>query len=181
MILSLMGISGVCSLGVGVVNQVTAEPIRVANEQKVEVALQSVLPEFERLELKQIENAGISLDLYTAYSSDKVVGYAARSGSNSGYAGLVELIMGVAPDGELLGVEVTKQNETPGLGAKITEEDNILISAIKGKNLNEYELVVAKDGGNVDALTGSTITSRAYLEAVELGFEVLKKNVMGDE
>ena len=90
----------------------------------------------------------------------------------------IELIMGVSPSGELLNVKVVKQSETPGLGAKILDDSNILISSIKGKDLNSFELVVAKDGGEVDALTGSTITSRAYLEAVERGFEVLKSNVI---
>lgn len=178
MILSLVGITCICSLGVGVVNQVTAEPIREANERAVEIALQSVLPAFDKLESAQVEDGGVTLDLYTAYASSEVVGYAAKSSSMSGYSGLIELIVGVAPDGELLGVEVTKQGETPGLGANIMDKDNILINGIRGKNLNEFDLVVTKDGGQVDALTGSTITSRAYLEAVEHGFEVLKKNLM---
>ncbi|MFR9651588.1 MAG: RnfABCDGE type electron transport complex subunit G [Rikenellaceae bacterium] len=181
MVLSLVGITFICSVCVAVVNQVTAEPIREANARAVEAALQAVLPEFDKLDTTQVEDGGFILDLYTAYNSDRVVGYAAKSGSMSGYAGLIELIVGIAPDGELLGVKVTKQSETPGLGAKIMNDDNAIIESIRGQNLNEFDLVCGADNGPVDALTGSTITTRAYLEAVEHGFEVLKKNVMKDE
>ncbi len=178
MVLSLVGITFICSVSVAVVNQVTIDPIKEANEKAVESALQAVLPSFDKLENKQVEEGGFMLDIYTAYSGDEVVGYAAKTSSLSGYAGLIELIMGVSPSGELLNIQVVKQSETPGLGAKILDEDNNLITSLKGEDLNTYDLRVAKDGGEVDALTGSTITSRAYLEAVKLGFEVLKSNIM---
>ena len=70
----------------------------------------------------------------------------------------------VTPDGEVINVNVLKQAETPGLGTKMADEGNVLLASVKGQKLEEKKLVngklaVAKDGGDVDALTAATISS----------------------
>ena len=70
------------------------------------------------------------------------------------------------PDGEIYNVNVLEQAETPGLGTKKCDEGNPLLSSIKNKNANELRFRVKKDGGELDALTAATISSRAYYDAV---------------
>ena len=63
---------------------------------------------------------------------------------------------------------------TPGLGAKMVEEGNPLLTSIKGKKAAKTNLAVKKDGGDIDALTAATISSRAYAEAVSRAYAVFK-------
>ena len=67
-----------------------------------------------------------------------------------------------------------KQAETPGLGAKMVEEGNPLLTSIKGKKAAKTNIAVKKDGGDIDALTAATISSRAYAEAVSRAYAVFK-------
>ena len=66
----------------------------------------------------------------------------------------------------MLNVNVLEQNETPGLGTKMADEGNPLFASFEGRNPGEMKLAVKKDGGDVDALTAATISSRAYVDAI---------------
>jgi electron transport complex protein RnfG len=86
----------------------------------------------------------------------------------SGYSGTIELLIAVAANGQLIGVKVLKQNETPGLGDKIVTEPNWLARFI-GKSLNEPTesgWALKKDNGQFDQIAGATITSRATVDAI---------------
>jgi electron transport complex protein RnfG len=73
--------------------------------------------------------------------------------------------------GKILNVNVLSQAETPGLGTKMAEPENVLLKSVRGKNPAEINLAVKKDGGDVDALTAATISSRAYVDAVARAYE----------
>ena len=108
-------------------------------------------------------------------SDNTVLGYAVEAPSitKSGYADRITLMVGfVEQDGEAIinGVEVLSQKETPGLGANMTKENNSLIRSIAKKNPASLKFSVTKEGGSFDALTGSTISSRAYANAVETAY-----------
>ena len=169
MVLMLFVIALVCSAAVAVVYDVTKEPIKRAQEQKVVDALRKVLPAFESVEEME-EREGV----YVATKGDEVVGYAIEGTSPNGFNGNVSLMVGYTAEGVIYNVEVLAQAETPGLGANMESEGNALIVSFKGKKAEDMTMTVGKDGGDVDALTAATISSRAYAEAVALTYEVFK-------
>ena len=88
--------------------------------------------------------------------------------------------MGVTPDGVVYNTSVLSHSETPGLGAKCTSDQKFM-AQWKGFDPSVKILSVKKDGGDVDAITASTITSRAYTEAVKNALEAVKSLVIPDE
>jgi electron transport complex protein RnfG len=83
-------------------------------------------------------------------------------------------MVGFKPDGTIQNIEVLEQKETPGLGTKMKDEK--FLSQFRDKNPSNFNLKVSKDGGEVDALTGATITSRAFGEAVQMAYNEFMKN-----
>jgi electron transport complex protein RnfG len=102
-----------------------------------------------------------------------------QSFTNNGFSGLITLMVGFLPDGTIQGIEVLQHAETPGLGSKMTEEGNVLTVSFEGKNPADLKMSVRKDGGDIDALTASTITSRAYTDAVDRAYRVFSNEVKG--
>ena len=74
-------------------------------------------------------------------------------------------MVGFNTNGDIVSISVLSHSETPGLGAKMTEPS--FVSQFEGKNPASFKLAVKKDGGDIDAITASTITSRAYADAVQ--------------
>jgi electron transport complex protein RnfG len=108
-------------------------------------------------------------------ANGEVVGYAVEAPSitRNGYADRIKLMVGfVENDGKTIinGIKVLKQSETPGLGANMTKEGNSLERSAVGKEPKSLAFAVSKEGGSFDALTGSTISSRAYANAVETAY-----------
>lgn len=92
-------------------------------------------------------------------------GTAIKVSDPNGFGGTLTVMVGVAPDGTILGYKVLETQETPGLGAKAQEWFQ---KGQKGDIIGKKagELMVTKDGGDVDAITASTITSRAFLRCI---------------
>ena len=174
MVLVLFCITLISSACVGLVNMITADPIAKAKEAAVKAALAQVLPEFDATEKSEHTADELSILAYKATKGGKVVGYAIETVTKNGFSGLVKLMVGFDTKGTILNVNVLEQSETPGLGAKMTEEGNPLLASIQGKEASKINLTVKKDGGDVDALTAATISSRAYAEAVARAYEVFK-------
>lgn len=174
MVLVLFCITLISSACVGLVNMITADPIARAKEAAVKAALAQVLPEFDATEKSEHTADELSILAYKATKGGKVVGYAIETVTKNGFSGLVKLMVGFDTKGTILNVNVLEQSETPGLGAKMTEEGNPLLASIQGKEASKINLTVKKDGGDVDALTAATISSRAYAEAVARAYEVFK-------
>ena len=100
-------------------------------------------------------------------AGEKGVAVKAVDPLNASFGGGLTIMVGIDPNGVVLGYSILETHETPGLGAKANEwfqKDQK--GDIIGRNLCEKELIVSKDGGDVDAITASTITSRAFLRAV---------------
>ena len=166
MVAVLFTITLIASAGVGAVNMITEEPIAAANAASTTAAVANVLPEFEQSQVSEQEIDGMSIKVYTAISGESVVGYAVESMTKSGFGGAIRMMVGFLPDGKIFNVNVLEQAETPGLGTKMCDEGNALISSIKDKDADELKFSVKKDGGELDALTAATISSRAYYDAV---------------
>jgi electron transport complex protein RnfG len=111
------------------------------------------------------------IKVYTATKGDDVVGYAVESMTKDGFGGVIRMMVGFTADGKINNVNVLEQAETPGLGTKMCDQDNALLSSIQGRNSWEVEFKVKKDGGELDALTAATISSRAYYNAVARAYQ----------
>lgn len=166
MVAVLFTITLIASAGVGAVNMITEEPIAAAKAQATTEAVANVLPAFEQNAVAEQEIDGMPIKVYTATNSDEVVGYAVESMTKSGFGGVIRMMVGFLPDGKIYNVNVLEQAETPGLGTKMCDEGNVLLSSIKDKDADELKFSVKKDGGELDALTAATISSRAYYDAV---------------
>ena len=107
---------------------------------------------------------------YTAKDGEAVVGYAIES-TVVGFGGPLSLMVGVTVDGVVYNTSVLSHSETPGLGAKCSTDAKFM-DQWRGFDPAVKKLSVKKDGGDVDAITASTITSRAYTLAVENALKV---------
>ncbi|MBO5881925.1 MAG: RnfABCDGE type electron transport complex subunit G [Alistipes sp.] len=184
MVLVLFTITAVSALLVGLVNNITKDVIaqtevQAKNEAKFKV-LNTTANEAVVLvdEVTKISDFEIVVSTVAAKEdNNRILGYAVEAPSitKSGYGGRIKLMVGFAEvEGvvTLCGVEVLSQNETPGLGANMTKEGNALEKSMLGKNPDELSFKVKKDdaNGSFDSLTGSTISSRAYANAVETAY-----------
>ena len=166
----LFGITLAASAGVGYVNLITEEPIAQAKAAATQAALSEVLPAFEgEPAAQELTIDELPITVYTATQGGSVAGYAVQTMTKAGFGGVVRLMVGFTPAGEVYNINVLEQSETPGLDTKMTEEGNPLIASIKGKQV-DGSLKVKKDGGEVDALTAATISSRAYVDAVNRAY-----------
>lgn len=166
MVAVLFTITLIASAGVGAVNMITEEPIAAAKAAATTAAVANVLPEFEQNQMAEQEIDGLPIKVYTATNGGEVVGYAVETMTKSGFGGAIHMMVGFLPEGKIYNVNVLEQAETPGLGTKMCDEGNALISSIKDKDATSLEFKVKKDGGELDALTAATISSRAYYDAV---------------
>lgn len=177
MVSVLAGICLVASACVGVVNMITAEPIETSKKAATESAVSAVLSGIDFDEITAADSLlkkdALSVIVYRAMKGGEVAAYAVKAPSltKDGFNGKVTLMVGYTLDGVVNNVAVVEQNETPGLGTKMTEADNPLYRSVVGKNTLEQRrrdvLKVNKDGGEVEALTAATISSRAYVNAME--------------
>lgn len=169
MILVLSVITLVAAAAVGGVYLLTKGPIEVAKAAKTSAAIAEVLPSFDNdpaaeAEVHQID--GVEVKVYPAKKGGQTVGYAIETFSNNGFGGTVKLMVGFDAEGKIKKISVLEQKETPGLGDKILPEKSDFSVQFEGSDPATMKLSVKKDGGDVDAITASTITSRAYTEAV---------------
>ena len=170
-----------CSAILGGAYVLTKVPFAAAAAEKTNKAIAQVLPHFTDVEYNEEGR------YYKATDGEAVVGYAIES-TTVGFGGPLSLIVGVTPDGVVYNTSVLSHAETPGLGAKCTS-DNKFMDQWRGFNPSVKKLSVTKDGGDVDAITASTITSRAYTLAVDnalkafsvISSEVEKSNEEGGQ
>ena len=174
MVAVLFTVTLIASAGVGAVNMITADAIAEANAAATTQAVANVLPAFENTEVSEQTIDDMPIKVYTATNSGEKVGYAVESMTKNGFGGVIRMMVGFAPDGQILNVNVLQQAETPGLGTKMADEDNALLNSIKDKKAWEIEFKVKKDGGELDALTAATISSRAYYDAVQRAYQAYR-------
>jgi electron transport complex protein RnfG len=125
----------------------------------------------DRIEVVEPELLGTdsSLPVYRARHKGRPVAAIIESVAPDGYSGSIRLLVGVTPEGRLLGVRVLRHQETPGLGDAIEERRSDWIRSFDGRSLSRPPATrwkVRKDGGDFDQLTGATVTPRAVVAAV---------------
>ena len=175
MTITLFVITMVAGLSLGYVNDLTVGPKAAARLAKKVNALKQVLPEFnnnpvDEVKLVKVEKAKDSIEIYTGKLDSIPIGTAVVGSSEKGYSGLVKVMVGFEPNGNIKNIVVLQQKETPGLGTKM--KDDKFIRQFRGKNPSEFNVMPTKDGGEVDALTGATITTRAFGEATQMAYDV---------
>ena len=172
MTLCLLAICLVCSALLAGVYALTAEPIAAAAAAKNEAAIKEVLPE-TAVNIEQertVDMDGVTYTYNLAYDEPGNTVGCAINVSALGFGGPISVKVGFDVDGIICNTKVLSQAETPGLGAKCTE--SAFSDQFKGFNPAEKKLAVKKDGGDVDAITASTITSRAYANALATASKV---------
>ena len=156
MVLSLGIITIVAAAALAGVYTLTEEPIAQAKAQKQKDAIGQVLPGIDfnnnpADEAIQVTVDGETVTLFPARKDGKLIGTAVESHDNNGFSGLITVMYGFNPEGDITGYAVMQHAETPGL-------------------------TVSKDGGDVDAITAATISSRAFLRALTLANQALHQS-----
>lgn len=182
MVLVLTGITVLAGAALGYMQKLTAEPIAKATAAKQEEAIKMVAPEFDNSPIAEKYEVtlkdGSVITLFPAKKGGEPVGAAVESFTKSGFGGIIKVMVGFNQDGSVRNYTVLQHAETPGLGSKMQEwfrmdkssaGDNY--QSILGKNPSTDGMKVSKDGGRVDAITAATISSRAFLDAVQRAYE----------
>ena len=154
-LLTLLLFGAAVAFLLGLVNRITADPIADHQAAKTRAAMKEVLPSNEYSQL--------------LYEGDPLVKTVYRAGNQgwvievtpSGFGGIVDMLVGVDSSGAVTGVSIIKMSETSGLGANAARES--FRSQYAGKSVS---VALRKQGGEIDALTGATVTSTAVTNGV---------------
>lgn len=166
--LILFGISAVCALLLGLVNLITVGPIQQAQQAKQERAMAEVLPA-QRYD--PVDYSGGPGSLVTAVYRAGDAGYVVQVGP-SGFGGVIDMMVGVDQDGNVTGISFVKMSETSGLGMNAQKDS--FKDQFSDPEHQTGSFSVTKDGGQIDALTGATITSRAVADGVNAALDAVK-------
>ena len=185
MVLTLFVVTALAAVALGFVYEFTKDPIAAARVAKRNSAIELVLPAFDNTPLDEVQKyftEGDTLYLYPGRKDGELVGTAIQTFSKKGFSGYIWLMVGLLPDGSINDIVVLEHKETPGLGDKMEQKKSLdkktgksWSTQFTGKHPDSFQLSVTKDGGDVDAITASTITSRAYCDAVARAFEAYRK------
>ncbi len=152
----------------------TKEPIEKALQEKKDAAIKEVLPKGDieigkavEVKLDGYEDAFV---VYPAKKGGNFIGCAIETYDNNGYGGKVRSMVGLNAEGKVINYSVLEANETPGLGAKVSDWFKTK-GDIRGKDPASEDFKVKKDGGEIDAITAATITSRAFLSSVKSAYQ----------
>lgn len=175
MIVVLTLITALVGAILGGVYQLTAEPIALANAKAQQEAIREVAPQFDNdpiAESDTISSNGLEIVIFPARMGGETTGAAVKAPTKNGFNGEIVVMVGFEKDGTIREYRVLSHAETPGLGAKMDEwfRTDKNRQSILGKNPATANLTVTKDGGEVDAITASTITSRAFLQAIQTAY-----------
>ena len=177
MFVTLFAVSLIASMSLAAIYNVTKEPIAKSKALKKEKAIAKVLPEFDKIETFKIlpPTGKDSVEFNLAFKGTDTVGVAIETYTDNGFGGRIKAMVGIKKDGTIHDVVHLEHTETPGLGDKIDKSKSVWSDQFKGKAADNFPLVVKKDGGEVDAITAATISSRAYCDAINRAYESYKK------
>lgn len=175
MVVVLFTITLIAAAAVGYVYSLTEGTIAAANAQKQADAIKNVIPvEFAETTSEKVAVGVDTVEVFYAKNGDQIVGTAVKSFTNSGFNGYISVMVGFDTKGTITGYSVLSQGETPGLGSKMVDwftengKGNII-----GKTPGDKGISVKKDGGEIDAITAATISSRAFCDAINRAAQAL--------
>jgi len=179
------------------VNNVTSGPIEEINNLAIENGIKSVI--LGDRDIQFTVDDPVEQDGFVFHSvndmNGNLIGTAVESTDKNGFGGALKVMVGFDPEGKILGYTVLEHSETPGLGAQAdgwfrqasaeAKEQSAVVDVllgapgkpgnhnIIGMNPGDDMMIVSKDGGDVDAITASTITSKAFLRAVNAAYKAV--------
>ena len=165
--LAVLTVISIIAAGVlAAVNAITAPQIEKINADNLAAGIKDVM---QNSDIQVSDPA--EADGFTAYDISDASGHPLGKAvvtTENGFGGALKVLVGFDTTGKILGYTVLEHSETPGLGAKAGEwfQDKVV-----GLNPGECNFTVSKDGGDVDAITASTITSRAFLKAIKNAYD----------
>ncbi len=164
----------------GYVYNLTKDKIAFAQEQKKLKAIEAVIlpgydnaPSSDVFTIKALD-LNQELECYPAKYGDEITSFAIKTVTMNGFCGDIWLMAGFLPNGTIHKISVVSQKETPGLGTKIAAPK--FLSQFEGKDPTTFKLKVKQDGGDIDAITAATISSRAFCDAMTRAYEAYKKH-----
>ena len=176
--IELTCISLLAALALTGVYALTKGPIELGQKEKKEKALQAVLPDYEGTVrdtlIVDADNEEIPVHLAIGKNGE-LCGAGIETYTKKAFAGRFDLMVGFDAEGAIVNTEVIKAGETPGLGDKINKDKSDFALQFNHQNPADFQLVVKKDGGDVDAITAATISSRAYCDAVQRAYDIFMK------
>jgi Na+-translocating ferredoxin:NAD+ oxidoreductase subunit G len=177
-ILVLAVISALSASLISFVYSVTKPRIENIKKQALIDAANIVLPESDQViqKTKTISSSGEKIEYFEGIKDSKTTGYAFTTENNKGYGGNIQILMGVDVKCNLTGFQIIQHAETPGLGDQADKA--FFKEQFLGKGLDNLKFMVKQDGGDIDAITAATITSRAVTQALEDGLNKIKTVVV---
>lgn len=180
MVMSLTFITLIASALLAGAYALTKDPIDNTAKLNKENAIKEVLPNKDATvgEPIEIKLEGFKDPFYVYSATDKdgqLVGAAVETYNDEGYGGRIRIMVGLDKEGTISNYSILETSETPGLGQKAADWFKAK-GDIRGKNPNEVKFTPTKDGGDIEAITASTITSRAFLKAVQSAYDAFIKS-----
>lgn len=180
MIISLGVITVLSGLVLGLMYSVTKEPIEQSAREMQTAAIAEVLPEYDNdpeAQMCLVDVDGRSFEVYPAEMDGRLVGAAVKGASMDGFAGEVVVMCGFDEGGNVVNYRVLKQAETPGLGEKMEMwfRDPAGARSVIGKSPVTSSFLPTKDGGDIDAITAATISSRAFLSILRGAYDAYRE------
>ena len=186
MTLTLFLITLASGVALGYINQITEGPKAEMRKKRKLEAISAVLGQFDNDPAEEMyipDSTELMLEVYPGSLNGNSTGLAISAYSEKGYSGLIRLMIGIDNSGVISDIVVLEQKETPGLGTKMKEER--FLRQYRGKDPSTFDIKVKQDGGEIDALTGATISTRAFSEAVQKAVDVFEseksKSKNGDQ
>lgn len=134
-------------------DNITDEKREWQREQRVMKMLSDMFPDMSRYDLVE--------DIYVVYEDSDTIGYAYIA-QGKGYGGYIDILVGLEDENTIKGINIIKHSESPGLGARIIEDEY----RDQYIDLDITETEMTFDGGQIDSITGATISSKAVADAV---------------
>ncbi len=174
LIFVLLGVSLVIAALLGLVNHITKDAIAEGRAAKTAAAMREVLPADSYAPLDAAGEEGLVSGIYRAEAGGSPVGWVVEA-KPSGFGGTITMVVGVDAAGAVTGVSIVSMSETSGLGTNALKED--FRSQFVGRS---GSVALDKYGGDIDALTGATITSQAVTDGVNAALEAVSDLIRGD-
>lgn len=177
----LFVVAGATGLLLGGAHIITAEPIAEQQRKTKNEAMAEILPSAKAFNLMEVEETGNIVEVNEGKDGDETKGYAVTV-TSKGYAGPINIMVGISADGKIEGIKILSMTETPGLGAKASEP--AFAGQYNGKSLEEPLVVVKTKPANpneIQAITGSTITSKAVTDGINEAVDFYKSELQGGQ
>ena len=183
-VVTLVAIASISAFSLGFVHNKTFLAIQKAKDNQELKAISEVVGDFDNDPFAEkmtifTKDKKHKLTMYPARKGGKLTSLAIKSYTNTGFGGKIEIMTGINVSGSIKSFKVISSNETPGLGSKVDEPK--FKDQLKDFYPQRQILKVKQDGGDIDAVTAATISSRAVLRAIERAFDAFSNfNSGGD-